>query len=156
VTRARAANEWRGAALAGGLAALVALAACGAGRGGELAARPSGTGSRVVTRELIATWNVLDAYAAVERAGGYRLRDNDRGGVSVTQRRGQTSLVNPNADRPALVVDGAPLTDFSMLHRIRASEIERIELLSPGDATLRYGTLTSGAGAILVTTRRAP
>lgn len=141
--------------MAGLLAALAA--GCGAGRGTTpLAAHPSGTGSRVITRELIASWNVLDAYAAVERAGGYRLRDNDRGEVAVRQRRGQTSVMNPNADRPVLVVDGAPLTDFSLLRRIRSAEIERIDLLSPGDATLRYGTLTSGAGAILVTTRRAP
>lgn len=153
--RARMRARLRRAAAATGLAL---ACACTATRQdtSALAARPSGTGSRVITRDLIVAWNVLDAYAAVERAGGYRLRDNDRGNVSVTQRRGQTSVTNPNADRPVLVVDGAPLTDFSLLRRIRSAEIERIDLLSPADATLRYGTLTSGAGAIIVTTRHLP
>ncbi len=102
---------------------------------------------------MIAQWNVLDAYAAIERGGGYKLSDNNRGGVSVRQRRGQSSVNNPNADRPVLVIDGALMSDFDMLHQIRAQEIERIELISPTDAAQRYGTNSSGAGAIIVVTR---
>lgn len=116
----------------------------------------SSTGSRVITREQIATLNVLDAYAVIERLSGYRLAENSRGGVSIRQRRGQTSLTNPNADRPVLVVDGAQMSDFEMLHRIRSNEIERIELISPGDATQRFGTQSSGAGAIIIVTRSRP
>lgn len=139
--------------------AFAALAACGAAGSRYPAATagpPTSTGSRVITREQIARLNVLDAYAVLERLGGYRMAQNDRGNVSVRQRRGQTSLTNANADRPVLVVDGTQLSDYDMLHRIRALEIERIELVSPGDATQRFGTASSGAGAIIVVTRSRP
>jgi hypothetical protein len=140
------------------VALTVFTAACASGNAGSSRAvnSSSSTGSRIITREQIANLNVLDAYSVIERLSGYRLADNNRGGVSVRQRRGQTSLTNPNADRPVLIVDGAQLSDFDMLRRIRAGEIERIELVSPGDATQRYGTTSSGAGAIIVFTRSRP
>jgi hypothetical protein len=152
-------RSFRHSVLAAPLAvALVALTACGssARRPPGAANMSSSTGSRVITREQIATLNVLDAYAVIERLSGYRLAENSRGGVSIRQRRGQTSLTNPNADRPVLVVDGAQMSDFEMLHRIRSNEIERIELISPGDATQRFGTQSSGAGAIIIVTRSRP
>ena len=147
-----------GAALvaAAALPVLLAMAGCAPNNArahSNSAAMPTGTGSRVITREQIAELNVLDAYAVIERLGGYRLSENNRGGVSIRQRRGQSSFTNSNADRPVLVVDGAQVSDFDLLHRIRVSELERIELISPGDATQRFGTLSSGAGAIIVVTR---
>ncbi|MES2523518.1 MAG: hypothetical protein V4617_12515 [Gemmatimonadota bacterium] len=141
------------------VAALAAstLVACGSRRAdGALAARPTGTGSREVSREMIAKWNVLDAFDVVQRSGGYNVQTNDRSNVSIRQRRGQTSLTNSNADRPVLVVDGSIQNDFAMLRQIRAVEIDRVQFLSPQDASQRFGTTSSGAGAIIVMTRGRP
>jgi hypothetical protein len=134
---------------------LGALAACSASSAprSSLAAVPTSTGGRIITREQIVQLNVLDAYAVVERLSGYRLAENDRGAVSIRQRRGQTSLTSANADRPLLLVDGTQMSDFAMLRRIRTPELERIEIVPPAEATQRYGTSANGAGAILVVTR---
>lgn len=135
--------------------AVTALAACGPGRQGvnDIAPRPTASGSRAITREMIARWNVLDAYDAIERGGVYKLSSNSSGNVGVTQRRGQTSITNRYADHPLLFLDGAMMRDYDMLRQIRASQIERIDFLSPADATQRYGTSSSGAGAIVIRTR---
>lgn len=138
------------------LSAAVLLSACGtthSRRMGEVAPRPSATGSRAVTREMITKWNVLDAYEAVERSGGYKLASDNSGNVSMSQRRGKSSLTNRNADKPVLLIDGAMMLDYDMLRQIRAVQIERIDFLSPGDATQRFGTASSGAGAIIISTR---
>lgn len=107
----------------------------------------------MVTRDMILRWNVTDAYEAIERSGGYRLADNNRGDVSVRRRRGQTSVNNSNSDRPVLLLDGTIMRDFVMLRQIPAAQIERIEFLSSTDAAQRFGTSSSGAGAIIVITR---
>jgi hypothetical protein len=147
-------------AVAVGLTAALttALAACQSAprRRGDDGNAPSSTGSRVITRETIAQWNVLDAYAVIERAGGYRIATNNTGGVAIRQRRGQSTVANSNADRPVLVIDGTLMSDYDLLRRIRANEIERIEFLSPTDATQKYGTTSSGAGAIIVVTKSRP
>ena len=58
------------------------------------------------------------------------------------------SLLEPN------LKDGrGGLRDYDMLRQVRASQIERIDFLSPADATQRYGTSSSGAGAIIIRTR---
>jgi hypothetical protein len=139
---------------AGAIALLTsATVACGHhNTGTQMAPRASASGSRTITREMITKWNILDAYDAVERAGGYKLAAGSGGQVAVNQGRGRSSLTNKSADRPVLVVDGSMLMDFSALKQIRAAQIERIDLLSASDATQRYGTVSSGAGAIVVTT----
>ncbi len=130
------------------------LGGCGSRQSStDLAPDRNASGSRVVTSAMIAQWNVIDAYDVVERTGGYRLVGNDRGEVSVRQSRGRSSVVNRAADTPVLMVDGALMTGFDMLRRIRAAEIDRIEFLSPTDATQKFGTTSSGAGAIIIVTR---
>ncbi len=119
----------------------------------ELGPERSASGSRVVTSAMIANWNVIDAFDVVERTGGYMLVGNDRGEVSVRQSRGRSSFVNRAADTPVLMIDGTMMNGFDMLRRIRAAEIERIEFLSPTDATQKFGMSSSGAGAIIVVTR---
>ena len=149
----------RTAAITTGAIALLTFstAACGHHNSGtQIAARASATGSRTITPDMIAKWNILDAYDAVERAGGFKLAAGSGGKVSVNQRRGRSSLTNRSADQPVLVVDGSMLTDFSMLRQIRAGQIASIELLSASDATQRYGTASSGSGAIVVTTGIQP
>lgn len=136
--------------------ALICAASTGCGSrqsSPELGPERSSSGSRIVTSEMIARWNVIDAFDVVERTGGYRLAGNDAGDVAVRQSRGRSSILNRNADTPVLTIDGAITSDFSMLRRIRAAEIERIEFLSPTDATQKFGMASSGAGAIIVITR---
>lgn len=143
--------------LASGVLLAVTLGACGNARSSSaVAPTRSTTGSRTITREIISRWNVLDAYDVIERSGGYLLSSNDRGDVSVRQARGRSSIINRNADRPVLLVDGTMMHDFDMLRRIEAANIEEIIFLSSGDATQRFGTLSSGAGAIIVVTRSRP
>ncbi|MEO7997052.1 MAG: TonB-dependent receptor plug domain-containing protein [Gemmatimonadaceae bacterium] len=131
------------------------VSACGTNRNRKEPVAPlmSATGSRVVTREMIVKWNVSDAYQAIERGGGYKLASSSGGGVSVSQRRGPASIQSKSASSPVLLIDGAMVMDYSMLRQIRASQIERIDFLSPSDATQRFGTTSSGAGAIIVSTR---
>lgn len=148
-------------------AAASVLLACSSGRPAatDVAAQSMSSGSRVVTREMIAEWNVLDAFEAIEaieaieRGGGYRLTDNNRGDVSVRQRRGQTGVTNGNADRPALLIDGTVMRDFTMLRQISAAEVERIEFLSTTDAAQRLGTNSSRqarSSSSLVAVRKPP
>lgn len=134
---------------------VIAVSACGSSHIKREGVAPlmSATGSRVVTREMIVKWNVSDAYEAIERGGGYKLASNSSGNVSVSQRRGPASIQQKNASSPVLLIDGAMVMDYSMLRQIRAAQIERIDFLSPSDATQRFGTTSSGAGAIIVSTR---
>ncbi len=102
---------------------VIALAACVPSKRGpsDDAAHSASSGGRAITREMIAKWNVLHAYDAIERGGMYHLSLSGGGRVSVTQRRGQTSLKNGNADHPVLLLDGAIMRDYDMLRQVRAS-----------------------------------
>jgi hypothetical protein len=106
----------------------------------------------VITAAQIAKWNLGDAYEVMERAGGYTAEESNRGQVRLRQRRGQPSLTSRDADRPIVVLDNAMLNDASLLRQLRAAQLDRIVILSPADATARYGT-GGGAGAVLVYTR---
>ncbi|HVH08813.1 MAG TPA: TonB-dependent receptor plug domain-containing protein [Gemmatimonadales bacterium] len=57
-------------------------------------------------------------------------------------RRGRSSMVLD--DGPRVLVDGVALTDYSVLARMPASDVVRIEILSAMDATTLYGTDFSG------------
>jgi hypothetical protein len=101
----------------------------------------SGGSTRVLTAEQIADLPVMTAYEAVQRVRPQWLRT-----------RSSPTMANP---RPALAVvylDGVRTGDATELRRIRAREVERMEYLTPSDATNRFGTGHQG-GAILVTTR---
>jgi outer membrane cobalamin receptor len=106
----------------------------------------------VITAEQIAQWNALDAFEVLERVGGYSLAETRNGGVAIRQRRGQSSITNTSADRPLLLLDNTLLSSASVLRQVRASQIDRVELLPAGAATARYGT-GGAAGAILIFTR---
>ena len=125
---------------------MVQLAACSTAT--ERAPRSSG---RVYTAEQIARWNTADAFGVIERIG-FTIVENDRGQVSLRQRRGRSSINGSGADRPVLVLDNTILSDANLLRQLRASSIQRVEVLGPGDATGRFGT-GSAAGAVLIFTR---
>jgi hypothetical protein len=56
-------------------------------------------------------------------------------------------------EAPVLYVDGTRRGSADELRFLRADEIERMEYMSPSDATTRFGTGHTG-GAILVTSIR--
>lgn len=97
--------------------------------------------ARVLTADEIAEVAVLTAYQAVEQLRPQWLHT-----------RASPTFGSPGATPPALYLDGVRLDDFRELERMRADVVERMEYLSPSDATNRYGTNHMG-GAILITTR---
>lgn len=134
----RVAARWIGTlALAGSLW----LAGCVApGRDG---ARPStGGGMGDITREELDRDSYGTAYRAIERLRRTWLR-----------RRGAQTAYNLD-NRPAVYLNGVRMP-FTELYGISDDYIERISLLSPTDATTRFGT-DHTAGAIMIVTRRAP
>ena len=66
--------------------------------------------------------------------------------------RGSPTFGSPDASPPTVYLDGLRMQEFRELERIRATVVERMEFLSPSDATNRFGTDHTG-GAILVITR---
>ena len=108
-------------------------------------AATQGTGprssARVLTADEIDEVAVTTAYEAVER---YR--------PQWLYTRASPTRYNLDTSPPVLYLDGIRLDNFRELERIRAEVVERMEYLSPSDATNRFGTNHSG-GAILITTR---
>ena len=123
------------------LGAMLCLLGCVAG--GADGARPStGGGFGDITREELDSDAFGNAYAAIERLRRTWLR-----------RRGAQTAYNLD-NRPAVYLNGVRM-EFLELYGISDDYIERISLLSPTDATTRFGT-NHTAGAIMITTRRAP
>ena len=123
------------------LAATLCLAGCLAG-GPEGATPSTGGGFGDITREELDRDAFGNAYTAIERLRRTWLR-----------RRGAQTAYNLD-NRPAVYLNGVRM-EFRELRSISDDHIERISLLSPTDATTRFGT-NHTAGAIMITTRRAP
>lgn len=123
------------------LAGSLCLAGCVAG--GREGARPStGGGFGDITREELDRDTFGNAYNAIARLRRTWLR-----------RRGAHTAYESN-NSPRVYVNGVGMP-FQELYSISDDHIERISLLSPTDATTRFGT-NHTAGAIMITTRRAP
>ena len=111
--------------------------------GGREGASPStGGGFGDITREELDRDAFGDAYRVIERLRRTWLR-----------RRGAQTAYNLD-NRPAVYLNGVRM-EFTELRGISDDHIERISLLSPTDATTRFGT-NHTAGAIMIVTRRAP
>ncbi|HSJ24514.1 MAG TPA: TonB-dependent receptor plug domain-containing protein [Longimicrobiales bacterium] len=95
----------------------------------------------VITAEEMTTLENVSAYEAVQRLRPHML-----------QARGATSLSDPSASYPLVYVDGMRRGGIAELRGIPSSLVERIEFISPADATTRWGTGHVG-GVIAVTTR---
>lgn len=67
--------------------------------------------------------------------------------------RGPKSLHPPRANEPLYVIDGVVITGTDGLNRLRARDIESIEVLRGARAAAIYGSRAAN-GAILITTRR--
>lgn len=68
------------------------------------------------------------------------------------QTRGNVSFRDPEAQNPAVFVDGVEQGRVEALRRIDPSDVEEAEFLSASDATTRYGTGYPG-GVIRISTR---
>jgi hypothetical protein len=97
--------------------------------------------ARVLTADEIAEVAVTTAYEAVELTRPQWLTT-----------RSSPTMGNPQPTPPVVYLDGIRVGDLDELRRIRATVVERMEYLSPSDATTRFGTNHNG-GAILITTR---
>lgn len=125
------------------LAGLLGLGGCAGGASvqGDAPAPVRGTGD--ITRDELDREIYTSAHHAIEILRRTWLR-----------RRGARTPNNPD-NRPSVYVDGVRVGPIEELFGISAEYIERISLLSPTDATTRFGT-GHASGAILVVTRRGP
>jgi hypothetical protein len=69
------------------------------------------------------------------------------------QRRGPSSIANPQADLPVVYLDGALYGGINQLQAIPSNVIASIEYIDARDATTRWGTGHMG-GVIAVWTKR--
>ena len=126
------------------VAGLFCVGGCGAGAGGGEGARPSTAGGMGdITREELDREVYTSAHHAIERLRRSWLR-----------RRGARTPNNPD-NRPSVYLDGVRIGPIEELHGISAEYVQRISLLSPTDATTRFGT-GHASGAIVIVTRRGP
>jgi hypothetical protein len=114
---------------------LLSLAACAATSGGG--PRRS---ARVLLADEIVEAGVITAAEAIEQLRPQWL--NTRSSPTMTRLDGSP---------PVLYIDGMRTDTLRELERIHASVVQRMEFLSPSDATNRFGTDHVG-GAILITT----
>lgn len=112
------------------------LLACGTAQGSG----PTRS-SAVLTGDEIAEVAVNTAYEAVQMTRPQWLH-----------RRSAPTTGSPQPVPPVVYLDGLRVGNVEELRRIRAVVVERMQFLSPSDATNRFGTNHTG-GAILVTTR---
>jgi hypothetical protein len=96
----------------------------------------------VITIEQIEEVENTSAYNIVQRLRPHFL-----------QRRGQTSITNPDSAYPVVYVDDMMRGGVSELRQIPGTIVARIEYITPADATTRWGT-GHPAGVIAVYTRR--
>jgi outer membrane cobalamin receptor len=74
----------------------------------------------------------------------------NRGQPTRITRRGRSSVVLD--DGPRILMDGVALTDYTVLARMPASDVQSIEVLGAIEATTLYGTNHSG-GVIRIHTK---
>lgn len=80
----------------------------------------------------------------------------DELGLCVTYRAIRTGNDLGDCDGVSVVLDGVPINDAAYVYSsIPLQDIERIEVLSPAQAGVRYG-MRNGQGALIVETKRGP
>jgi hypothetical protein len=85
---------------------------------------------------------------------GVDVREGRGGQMCVTYRAIRSGLNLGDCDGVSVVLDGVPITSPGYIYTsIPLTDIERLEMLSPGQAGVRYG-MRSGQSVLLVETRR--
>jgi outer membrane cobalamin receptor len=137
------------------VALLTTLAACHTARP-NADDKSAESGGRVITADEIARTHAPDAWELLKQTGAFRTEETSNGEpIHLRSLRGRSSVVLKDADTPALIIDGARVTDIAVLRQIRADEIQLLRILNGRDGTTLYGT-NSGAGVIIITTRTGP
>jgi len=77
-------------------------------------------------------------------------------GLCVTYRAIRTGNNRGDCDGVSVILDGVPVADPAYVYSsIPLRDIQRVEVLSPSQAGVRYG-MRSGQGALLIETKRGP
>ena len=131
----------------------VALGGCGATAAQSSPDGDPQPGGRSISAEDIQASSARTAWDALRLLGAYlRIEeDKDQQPARMTS-RGRSSIHLKS--EPQVVLDGVRLVDYSVLHQMSASLIERIDFLTGPSASIRYGT-NAGNGVIVITTRTA-
>jgi hypothetical protein len=130
-------------ALASGVAGTIMLTvACSAAmQSGSEAARG---GPDLITRADLESTNANNAFDAIERLRPQWL-----------QRRGPSSVTQPEGDWPLVYMDNVRAGDISNLRTIPIDDIGEIRFINAADATTRWGTGVTG-GVIAITSLKTP
>jgi len=136
------------------LAQVVAVSTCGgASRAAQDGIEVTPDGRRIVSQRAIERSGARTAWDALERTVPFfSFRDASRRGPARIEHRGRSSVAV--SEQPIVYVDGAQLTDVSVLSSIAAADVLEIEVWSGLDATTYYGT-GSGKGVIRIRTKLA-
>lgn len=110
-------------------------------------------GRRIVTQRAIERSGARTAWDALERTVPFfSFRDATRRGAARIEHRGRSGAAA--AEQPLVFVDGAQLTDVSVLSGMPAADLLEIEVWSGLDGTTYYGT-GAGKGVIRIRTKLA-
>ncbi|MBE0595487.1 MAG: Plug domain-containing protein [Gemmatimonadales bacterium] len=130
-------------------AGALTVGACGSPRERD-AARPSQLSGQYVTVEEIRASGAGSAWEALKfTVRTHRFTDYRGVPTRIQSDRGQGSLVL--REDPLVFLDGARLTDLTVLRMIPANNLHSIQVLTGPDATTYYGT-SAVAGVILLET----
>lgn len=132
---------------------LILLLGCASGGGGNVghSDRLQNAEGQYISEEQIAQSGARTAWEALRlTVHNITFNETGRGQPTRITRRGRSSMVLD--DGPRILVDGVALTDYTVLARMPASDLQSIEVLSPMDATTLYGTNYVG-GVIRIHTR---
>lgn len=142
------ANATIGTAVVTAAGALL-LSACGS-HGAREEARPSQLSGQYVTAEDIRASGASSAWEALKyTVRTHRFTDYHGVPTRIQSDRGQGSMVL--REDPLVFLDGARLTDITILRMIPADNLYSIQVLTGPDATTYYGT-SAVAGVILLET----
>ncbi len=106
---------------------------------------------QVVTEEQIANSGARTVWEVLQlTVHNITFGETSRGQPTRVTRRGRSSVMLD--DGPRILMDGVPLTDYTVLARMPAADLRSIEVLSAIEATTLYGTNHSG-GVIRIHTK---
>ncbi len=128
----------------------LALTACSAPRAGSDADPPS-PGGQFITWEQIQRSGASTAWEALKyTVRTHRFTEDSRGNpVRIVASRGQGSLVL--REDPLIFLDGARMSEITVLRMIPANNLFSIQVFTGPDATTHFGT-SAVAGVILLET----
>jgi outer membrane cobalamin receptor len=106
---------------------------------------------QIVTEQEIAKSGARTVWEALQvTVHNITFNETSRGQPRRITRRGRSSVVLD--DGPRILMDGVALTDYTLLARMPASDVQSIEVLGAIEATTLYGTNHSG-GVIRIHTK---